>query len=175
MRSTRRRPRPGTEPARIELSRLTVRQYRNAVADLIGSFRDPTVWDGPKGLHGEYFKSHRFRTRTTGSSTGSTPRSSSTSAWTCPTRRKIDGHQFSIRWEGSVLAPETGDYEFIVRTEHATRLWVNEQEAAHRRWVKSGNDTEFRDSIFLLGGRVYPIRLEFSKAKQGVEGRQERS
>ncbi len=26
-------------PARIELSRLTVRQYRNAVADLIGSFR----------------------------------------------------------------------------------------------------------------------------------------
>ena len=31
------------KPARIELSRLTVRQYHNTVADLIGSFRGPTV------------------------------------------------------------------------------------------------------------------------------------
>ncbi len=29
------------KPARIELSRLTVRQYRNAVADLVGFFREP--------------------------------------------------------------------------------------------------------------------------------------
>jgi hypothetical protein len=36
-------------------------------------------------------------------------------------------------------------------------------------WVKSGNDTEYRASITLLGGRVYPIKLEFSKAKQGVD------
>ena len=36
-------------------------------------------------------------------------------------------------------------------------------------WVKSGNDTEYRASIFLLGGRVYPLKLEFSKAKQGVD------
>src|SRR5205814_2294569 len=32
-----------------------------------------------------------------------------------------------------------------------------------------GNDTEFRGSIHLLGGRAYPLRLEFSKAKQGVQ------
>src|SRR5262249_39745782 len=29
--------------------------------------------------------------------------------------------------------------------------------------------TEYRASIFLLGGRAYPLRLEFSKAKQGVD------
>src|SRR5262245_36566759 len=29
-------------PARIELARLTVRQYQNAVTDLIGSFRKPS-------------------------------------------------------------------------------------------------------------------------------------
>ena len=33
--------------------------------------------------------------------------------------------------------------------------------------MKSGNDTEFRESIRLLAGRVYPIRLDFSKGKQG--------
>ena len=84
--------------------------------------------------------------------------------------RKTIGHRFAIRWEGSVLAPETGDYEFIVRTEHSARLWVNDlKKPLIDRWVKSGNDTEFRESILLLGGRVYPLRLEFSKGKQGVK------
>src|SRR5579875_2446902 len=32
------------KPARIELSRLTVRQYKNAVSDLVGSFRGPSQW-----------------------------------------------------------------------------------------------------------------------------------
>src|SRR5207244_1548379 len=48
-------------PPRIELARLTVRQYRNAVADLIGSFRTPGRWDEQRGLRGEYFKARRFR------------------------------------------------------------------------------------------------------------------
>ena len=30
--------------ARIDLARLTVKQYRSALADLVGSFRGPTVW-----------------------------------------------------------------------------------------------------------------------------------
>ena len=32
--------------------------------------------------------------------------------------------------------------------------------------VKSGSDTEYRESIHLLGGRVYPLRLEFSRGKE---------
>ena len=44
-----------------------------------------------------------------------------------------------------MLAPETGDYEFIVRTEHAARLWVNDTDRPLiDAWVKSGNDTEYR-------------------------------
>ena len=41
---------------RIELSRLTVRQYRNAVTDLIGSFRNSGRWDQERGLKGEYYR-----------------------------------------------------------------------------------------------------------------------
>src|SRR5262249_11388477 len=44
------------KPPRIELARLTVRQYRNAIADLVGSFRTPGHWDEQRGLRGEYFK-----------------------------------------------------------------------------------------------------------------------
>ena len=158
-----------TKPPRIELARLTVRQYRNAVADLIGSFRDPGRWDAQNGLRGEYFKSRRFRNgdRVLERVDPTIRFDFGTSS---PDPDKVEADQFSIRWEGSVLAPETGIYEFIVRTEHATRLWVNDvNRPLIDAWVKSGNDTEHRASIFLLGGRVYPLRLEFSKAKQGVD------
>jgi cytochrome c553 len=157
------------KPARIELSRLTVRQYRNAVADLVGTFRGPAHWDDKRGLRGEYFKSRRFQNNDRVLERFD-PAIEFDFGTDAPEPEKFDARQFSIRWTGSVLAPETGDYEFIVRTEHATRLWVNDtKKPLIDAWVKSGNDTEYRASIFLLGGRPYPLRLEFSKAKQGVD------
>jgi len=157
------------KPPRIELSRLTVRQYRNAVTDLIGSFRGNGNWDDKRGLRAEYFKSRRFR-----DNDRVIDRLDPAVAFDFgdkgPEADKFDPREFSIRWTGSVLAPETGEYEFIVRTEHATRLWVNDERAPLiDALVKSGDDTEYRGSIFLLGGRAYPLRLEFSKAKQGVD------
>lgn len=163
------------KPARVELSRLTVRQYRQAVADLVGSFRmagsgDPRQAPGKeRGLKGEYFKSRRFRPneRTV---ERVDPQVKFDFGTDSPVADKLDANQFSIRWNGSVLAPETGTYEFIVRTEHATRLWVNDpKKPLIDAWVKSGNDNEYRASLYLLGGRAYPLRLEFSKAKQGVD------
>jgi cytochrome c553 len=157
------------KPPRIELSRLTVRQYRNAAADLVGSFRGPGRWEGQRGLRGEYFKSRGFRPKERVLSR-TDPEVRFDFGLEAPDPKKFDANRFSIRWEGSVLAPETGEYQFIVRTEHAARLWVNNpRRPLIDAWVKSGNDTEYRASLFLLGGRVYPLRLEFSKGKQGVD------
>jgi hypothetical protein len=157
------------KPPRIELSRLTVRQYRNAVADLIGSFRSPGRWDSQHGLQGEYFKGRHFRdNERVLERVDAAVKFDFGEAG--PVADKFDASQFSIRWEGGVLPPETAEYDFIVRTEHAARLWINDNKRPLiDAWVKSGNDTEYRASIFLLGGRVYPLRLEFSKAKQGVD------
>jgi len=160
-------------PARIELSRLTVRQYRSAVADLVGSFRGrpPRVDDG-RGLLGEYFEGRSF------------DRGKSL------VFERIDSHvdfdfgvegpdperfrpgRFAIRWTGSIVPPESGSYELVVRTAHAARLALNT--AAHEpplvdAFVTSGSGTEHRATIELLGGRAYPLRLEFSKANQGVD------
>ncbi|OWK39123.1 DUF1592 domain-containing protein [Fimbriiglobus ruber] len=160
-------------PARIELARLTVRQYRNAVADVIGAFRGTAKWDYDKqGLRGEYFDAKNFpgNKRMIDRTDPVVVFDFGTST---PAPGKIDAHQFSIRWEGSVLAPETGTYEFVVRTDQATRLWVNDNnKPLVDAGVKSGNDTVYRESIFLIGGRVYPLRLEFIKAKQGVDDTQ---
>ena len=43
------------KPARIELSRLTVRQYGNAVADLLAGLESPATYHRERGLRGEYF------------------------------------------------------------------------------------------------------------------------
>ncbi|MEJ7639584.1 MAG: DUF1592 domain-containing protein [Singulisphaera sp.] len=108
------------------------------------------------------------------SSTGSIPRSGSTSRSPARIpRSSIPGLLDPLA--GIVLAPETGDYEFIVRTEHAARLWVNgTKQPLIDAWVKSGDDTEYRASIYLLGGRVYPMKLEFSKARQGVNDKKKK-
>src|SRR5262245_54882470 len=57
-------------PPRVDLARLTVSEYRNAVADLVGSFDAsvsstsmPTNQD-LHGLRGEYFRSAAKRNRT---------------------------------------------------------------------------------------------------------------
>ena len=180
------------KPARVELSRLTVRQYRSAIADLIESFHSPGRWDEQHGLRGEYFNSRQFQTQARkldridgtvqfefGDSipipeTPLTPEAIKKAE----AEKKADDKkkntkpqpkfkEFAIRWQGSVLAPESGDYEFIVKTENAVRLWVNDNaRALIDAGVKSGNDKEYRGTIRLLGGRVYPLRLEFTKANE---------
>ncbi|HUE74962.1 MAG TPA: DUF1592 domain-containing protein [Pirellulaceae bacterium] len=158
------------KPVRIELSRLTVRQYKNALADLVGSFRAAGTWDQERGLRGEYFTGRRVGGRRGRQLERVDPTVSFDFGEVSPDPEKLDDPaNFSIGWEGSILAPETGEYEFIVRTEHAARLWVNDQELPLiDAWVKSGSDTEHRGTIRLLAGRAYPLKLEFSKAKQGV-------
>ena len=45
------------KPVRLELSRLTVRQYRNSIADVMAHFQGDGSSDRRSGLVGEYFKS----------------------------------------------------------------------------------------------------------------------
>jgi mono/diheme cytochrome c family protein len=161
------------KPPRVELARLTVRQYRNAVADLIGSFRNADQPDGRQGLRGEYFKLNHIRDHDRVIDRVD-PVVQFDYGTASPAGDKIDSKDFAIRWMGSVFAPETGEYEFLVRTEHSVRLWINDNnKPIIDAWVKSGNDTEHTGSIMLLGGRYYPLRLEFSKGKQGVEDSKE--
>ncbi|MBC8101813.1 MAG: DUF1592 domain-containing protein, partial [Cytophagales bacterium] len=156
-------------PARVALSRLTVRQLKNSVSDLVNTFRPPPSPGAERGLSAEYFKAKRFR--------GDDrvlqrvdPEVRFDFGQQGPTGGEFNPHQFSIRWGGSVVAPDTGVYEFVVRTEHAARLWVNDRDKPLvNAWVKSGSDSVFRGSRYLVGGRSYPLRLEFTKSTQGVD------
>ncbi len=182
-------------PARIELSRLTVRQYRNALADLIARPDNAPRWDDRRGLNGQYARAGRRRRGGGGGNADGFTRLDPEIRFhfgedsPIPAQNAVKeqsrhyvplpalpvpvdlfrpfSQEFRINWQGSVLAPDTGEYEFVVRTENAVRLWVNDNDKPLIDIsVKSGSDTEYRETIHLLGGRVYPIRLEVSKGKE---------
>ncbi|MDG1992346.1 MAG: DUF1592 domain-containing protein [Pirellulales bacterium] len=157
--------------ARLELSRLTVRQMRESLADIIGSFRRPhPTADKQRGLRAEYFDSRKFSKRSCVLERLD-PKIQFFFGEASPSPEKIQPERFSIRWDGSVIPAETGRYEFIVRTNQAVRVFVNETEATEPlidAAVKSGNEQQYRASIRLLGGRAVPLRVEFSKGRQGV-------
>jgi hypothetical protein len=164
-------------PARLELSRLTVRQYQNTAADLIASFRDrdPNI-DGSRGLRAEYFRSRDFNLQTGLVYEQIDPQVDFDFAVEGPDPEQFEPNRFAIRWTGSLVPPETGVYEIVIRTAHSAKLALNTAEHEPPlidAYVKSGDNSEYTASVLLLGGRPYPLRLEFSKAHQGVDKKNE--
>ena len=157
-------------PARVALARLTVSQLRLAVSDLIQSFRPEPPAPAENGLRAEYLKARRFN-----NADCLVQRIDPEVRFDFGTAVPIDGqgfdpYQYSIRWQGRLFAPDTGEYEIVLHTDQAFRIWVNDTETPLiDAWVKSGTDTAFRAPIFLTGGRSYALRLEFSKSTQGVD------
>ena len=179
-------------PVQESLSRLTVAQYQNSVADLVGRFT-PGFDTPPKQERG-------LRTVFTGFAIP-TPEEieEKKAAETDPIKRKelqkkprrpeklerVDpvvalhlgaespapatmiAEEFQGRWFGSVIAPDTGMYEFVLKSENGVRLFVNgTKDPLIDAWVSKGSEVrEERKSIFLLGGRSYRLLIEMLKYK----------
>jgi cytochrome c553 len=155
-------------PPRVELARLTVGQYRNAVADVVGSFGEPGKWDDQRGLRAELFAGRRIRDNARKIDRVDAKIDYDFAAGS--PGQGIEAKEYSARWTGGVLAPETGEYEFVIETKNGARLWVNDAATALiDGWVRSG-DAPRRESVFLLGGRAYPIRLEYFKGDKEPAG-----
>lgn len=169
-------------PPAIDPARLTNRQYRESVADLVASFTRVRQADKYEGLKGEYYQSNGMNKK----EKKVLERVDRSIAFDYAEGSPADGitaEQFSIAWNGSVYAPETGNYDFRVTTPNGARLYVNSDllsgdanrrdDSAQRRqtpnidlWVSAGGQVrEEVASVPLLGGRSYPIRLDFFKFK----------
>ena len=155
-------------PPRIAFSRLTVSQYRNVIADLGTSFRTKVEPGAARGLKAEYFagRNHQDDKRMI---ERTDPVVNFNFGGASPEADKFANDEFSIRWKGSLIPRETGWYEFTVHTENGARLHVNANETALvDAWVRSGPETDFTGSRFLLAGRLYPIQLEWFKFKEST-------
>jgi hypothetical protein len=164
-------------PPRIELAHLTVRQYRESIADLLASLRNATSTTETGGLAGTY----RERPERD-------PKMPDRNRPEVTFKQHVDpvidfdfgekapekgtfAAQFSINWSGSVHVPDTGEYEFRVTSPNGVRLYVNAPENGTEKnalidiWVSSTMTRSVQAPIFLLGGRSYPLKLEFFKYK----------
>ncbi|TWT32009.1 DUF1592 domain-containing protein [Blastopirellula retiformator] len=170
-----------TSESRIELAHLTVDQYNNTVADLIASFRWTPSPKKERGLKTEIFTSRNFRDRAIERVDGKIdydfgaglPYDPKSLPEKKDEKKKDDkdktdsNEQFSIRWQGMVLAEDTGDYEFILTTQLGAKLYVNDdRKPLIDEWTASrGEPKEHKQTIRLLGGRPYRIKLEVYKFK----------
>ena len=169
-------------PPRIELAHLTVRQYRESIADLLASLRNATSTTVSGGLAGHY----RERPERD-------PKKPDQNRPEVAFKDQVDpvidfdfkdkspekgtyAAQFSINWSGSILVPDTGEYEFRITSLNGVRLYVNAPEGGSEKnalidlWVSSGMSRSAQAPLFLLGGRSYPLKLEFFKYKEKTAG-----
>lgn len=156
-------------PVHQTFSRLTANQFRTSVADLFADFQP--VWSSERGLSARY--SSKGVTANQGMGGGNNfQRKDNQIAFNfgekSPEPQILPAEEFSIKWEGSIIAEETGVYEFVVKTQNGIRLFVNDwREPIIDGWVSNGPEIrEEKGSIFLLGGRPYSIRLEHFKFKE---------
>jgi len=179
-------------PPEFDLARLTVPQYRTAATDIVGRFRPG--FDKPpgaeSGLKARYSGNVVEKPEPAPAPDAAKPpekkpdgkkkepekvkfeRTDAQVAFSfgpaSPDPEKMSHEEFTVRWEGSVFAEETGTYEFIVKSENGLRLWVNDMKKnLIDAWVSSGSEVrEEKKSIYLVGGRAYPLALEFFKFKE---------
>lgn len=175
-------------PPEQDLTRLTIAQHRTSVMDLIGHFRMGPGFDRPvteeQGLKALYRgvalpKPGEVAVDTTPKQGIKKKRPNHKLERVdvrvafhfgadSPDKEKMEAEQFENRWEGSVVAEETGVYEFAIKTENGAKLFINDEDTPLiDAWVSAGPQVrEEKKSIFLVGGRAYRLILEHFKFKE---------
>jgi len=67
--------------------------------------------------------------------------------------------QFSVRWTGEVLAPESGRYKFYIVTDDGGRLWIGDRVLIDQ-W-RDQSAAEGQGEIELEKGQRYPLRMDY--------------
>ena len=155
-------------PPRIGLARLTASQLRHSLADLYGRHADVMWNESKRGFAAEYFakasrnRKHRKIERVDPVIDFDFGKDSPGEG--------IDAKEYAIYWRGGLFVETTGRYEIVIRSTAAflCHLGGYDREFINNR-IQSGDKTEFRRSITLIGGRVYPIDIELYQRKRKTE------
>jgi|SRR6056297_64833 len=154
-------------PPTVELSRLTAAQYRNSVADLTRSLTGQGGSSDERGAKVEYFQSKNFDRKHL-KLERLEPSIDFQFGTKSPIEGQPEGEAFSMSISSSLHAPETGTYQFILRSPNAAVLRFNDQpEPLIDAKIKSGDQIEYSATVFLLAGRRYPFRMEYYRGEFG--------
>ncbi|MBA63536.1 MAG: hypothetical protein CMJ76_14360 [Planctomycetaceae bacterium] len=156
--------RASQKPPRIELARLTNRQYRQTVGDLFTAFLGKPELNEDRGIHATYYDTRGFGKQVEQEIVDNI---NFDFDQTLPHEKISKAEEFSIRWQGAIIAEESGIYEFIVKSPNSIRLYINDRE---RRLVDKyvatrDSEAEHSGTIYLQGGLPYFFRLETFRFK----------
>ena len=155
-------------PPRIGLARLTGPQLRQSLADLYSHFGGTPKATSERGVKAIYFDGARWKNENKKIERVD-PIIQFDFGHNSP-GEGIDPKAFYICWEGGLLANATGRYEIIVRS---TCSFVMDFGRLGRELinnhVQSGDKTEFRKTVTLTAGRVYPFKIDFIQRERKTE------
>jgi uncharacterized protein (DUF1800 family) len=77
----------------------------------------------------------------------------------------IPVENFSARWSGKIIAPETGTYRFHTLSDDGVRLWINGTQIIDN-WTIHNPVLDSSRGIKLTRGQRYDIKLEFFESSQ---------
>lgn len=164
-------------PARVDLSRLTSRQYKQTVLDLAQSFTWHGKQDQQRGLKAEFFRGKRpakekqaFDEVVPGVDFQLIASGLFGKEYLFPEKAKGDNpiakaneQSVFLRWDGGLLARDTGEYELVVHTNAGFQLWLNGDQPLINKQVQSGEEQGGRATVYLVGGRAYRLRLQVTR------------
>jgi cytochrome c553 len=155
-------------PPRIGLARLTASQMRQTLADLYASVDGVSGPQSTGGATGIYFNDGRWK-----NDKKVLQRIDPTIDFDFGRDAPVEGidpEEFYIYWDGSLKVDETGRYEIVVES---TCSFVMDFGKFGRQFidnhVQSGDKTNFRKSIQLTAGRLYPFKIDFIQRKRKTE------
>lgn len=152
-------------PPRAALARLTAEQFRQSVTDIYTHFRRRNQVGEERGLNAIYFNHSGWK-----EDKRAFERVDAKIDYDYGMESPgegIENKKFSIYWNGGILVPESGRYEIIVRGMGAFKVYlIDTEKAFFDNHVQSGDAAEYKANIELLGGRLYPLRLEFFKRER---------
>jgi hypothetical protein len=153
-------------PPKIAFSRLTADQYRRSIIDLMSICTGRAqAWTSERGLQrviaqGEWNKDRKeIEKKVDGKLICDWPDGKPVP--------EVDHERWQVRWSGTLRAPATGMYEFILDSTVNTKFFLNDErnpliDAGVVSYEKSTNSA----SIFLVAGQVYRFVLDASKHKE---------
>lgn len=153
-------------PPQVRLTHLTAEQLRQSTADIYGHFfNQSAIVSHERGLKALYYNGARQK-RENQKIDRVDPVIDFDWKRDGP-GEDISGDDFYVQWRGGLKTDQTGRYEIIIRSSCAFifRLGHSDKEFVNNH-VQSGDKTEFRRTVSLTAGRVYPIRFDLYQRKR---------
>ncbi|XZE55500.1 DUF1588 domain-containing protein [Planctomycetaceae bacterium SH139] len=155
-------------PPRVALARLTANQLRQSLADLYAANDQVANVKQERGIKATYYAGAR-RKKENVKIERIDPVIDFDFGHESP-GEGIEPKSFAINWEGSIRADVTGKYEMVVRSTCSFVMqFGNHSREFINNHVQSGDKTEFRETIVLTAGRIYPFKIDFTQRERSTE------